>query len=122
MIGGDDVDLSDIGLMLPKKALLASIEVIKKFWPECTIQFADEQLFNAPGEDEHTHEVFVFKNKQFEESWDKYGAVEENNHTMFYLLSGNSSTEGFSMTCVVTDRYETETHAILAAMESVLKP
>lgn len=94
MIGGTDVILE---VKPGVSAADVIIRVVRRHWPHCLYQNADDEGAPLPVPDATTPpvepEFFLYQNQDAARSWDEFGATPENQNSMLYVLLPKATDE-----------------------------
>lgn len=125
MIGGTDV------IMERKPGVPAAdmiLRVVRRHWPDCLYQNADDEGPARPLPAEGTPpglapEFFLHRDEESVRSWDEFGATPDNVNTMLYVLipgdDGGDAAAPSSVT-VVCGELDGVMSALMAEIESEL--
>ncbi len=114
MIGGVDVRIpSNIGSVW----IEAAVRVVLRDWPNAVFENAETaERFEtiAPIPFSEMRELFIYRDSQSADIWDRLGAVESAENSMIHLIQDEGQLT------VVIDRPSPEIEAILASIRSEL--
>ncbi len=117
MIGGIDVIVpSRAG---KEQAVVASLRLIRRFWPSAVVEDANTGQRTAIGRDallpETLCDLFIYPDEETANRWDELGAEPELANTMIHLLVRDAQ-----VTAVVDDPQAETIRMFLSSLRSVL--
>jgi len=118
MIGGVDIVIPTGAS--PRDAMVVSLRLIKRIWPDVVIEDADSGEKSVIGGTELIPEgmtdVFVYQNMEMAKKWDELGAEPELIDTMIHILVRQDE-----VTVVVDDPNSKMSRLFLSGMKSALR-